>query len=109
MMGRNPGDGMDDLDKELVDLENVHVFYFERSSSGHIARISTRDPGRETSKMYMNKNISWLCELKKELGTQCHGRRFLVWRWEQAATQCVGEKWTGKTQNNTGWKKNRKK
>ena len=79
MMGRNPGDGMDDLDKELVDLENVHVFYFERSSSGHIAKISTRDPGRETSKMYMNKNISWLRELKKELGTQCHGGRFLVW------------------------------
>ena len=51
--------------------------------------------------MYMNKNIAWLRDLKKELRTQCHGRRFRVWRWEQAVTQCVWEKWTEKAQKSS--------
>ena len=35
------------------------------------------------------KNVAWLRNLKKELGTQFHGRRFRVWRWEQAVVQCL--------------------
>ena len=35
----------------------------------HIAIISTRDPTKEISRMYMNKIIAWLHDLKKELGT----------------------------------------
>ena len=46
----------------------------------------------------------WLGNLKKKLGTQCHGRRFRVWRWEQAVAQCIGEDWTEKAQNNMGWR-----
>ena len=71
---------------------------------GHIARITTRDPGRETSRMYVNRNIALLRDLKKELGTQCHGRRFRVSRWEQAVAQCIGEKGVYKAQSNTGWR-----
>ena len=33
---------------------------------GHIARIATRDPMRETSKLFMHRNIAWLRSLKKE-------------------------------------------
>ena len=59
--------------------ETYFAQYF--SWCGHVARISTRYPTRETSRMYMNKNIAWLHDLKKELGTQCQGHRFRVWRW----------------------------
>ena len=81
--------------------------YFARYFSwcGHIARISTRDPTRETSRMYMNKNIAWLHDMKKELCAQFHGRRFRVWRLEQMVTRCVGEKWTERAQNFVGWRK----
>ena len=82
--------------------ETYFAQYF--SWCGHIARITTRDPGRETSKMYMNKNIAWLRDLNKELGTQCHGRRFRVWTWELAVAQCFGEKWVEKARSNTGWR-----
>ena len=43
---------------------------------GHIARITTRDPKRETSKLFLHKNNAWLRSLKKETGTQCHGTPF---------------------------------
>ena len=35
---------------------------------GHIARITTRDPGRETSRMYMNKHVAWLRDFLKGAG-----------------------------------------
>ena len=56
------------------------VTYFARYFSwcGHIARITTRDLGRETIRMCMNKNRAWPRNLKKELGTQCRGRRLRV-------------------------------
>ena len=42
--------------------------------------------------------------LKKELGTQSHGRRFRVWRWEQSVAQCLGDDWTEKAQNKNQWR-----
>ena len=35
---------------------------------GRIARITTRDPGRETSRMYMNKNIAFSSGFEKGIG-----------------------------------------
>ena len=72
----------------------------------HNARLATRDPARETSKMFLNENMTCLRNLKEELGTQCHGRRFRVWRWEQAAAQCIGDDWTVQAQSTTGWRAN---
>ena len=55
--------------------ETYFASYF---SCGHIAHITMRDPKRDTSKLYLHKNMAWLRSLKKELGTQCHGRSFRV-------------------------------
>ena len=71
---------------------------------GHIAKITTRDPTRETSKLFLHKNTAWLRSLKKELGTQCHGRRFRVWRWEQAVAQWLEDEWVSTGQNSTVWR-----
>ena len=52
----------------------------------------------------MMKNMVWLRNLKKELGSQCHGRRCRVWRWEQAVAQCVGTDWTNVAHDRMGWR-----
>ena len=48
------------------------------------------EPMRETSRPHMRKQMERLRNLKKGVGSQCHGRRVSVWRWEQAVAQCVG-------------------
>ena len=57
-----------------------------------------------TSRILMLKNMEWLRNLKKELGSQCHGRRFRVWRWEQAVAQCVGTEWVNVAQDRVAWR-----
>ena len=63
-----------------------------------------RDPNRETSNLFLHKNMAWLRGLKEELGTQYHGRRFGVWRWEQAVAQCHGDEWVKLAQNSIVWR-----
>ena len=79
--------------------------YFARYFSwwGHIARIATRDPMSETSKLFLHKNNAWLRSLK-EMGTQCHGRRIRVWICLQAVDQCLGEEWAKMVQNSAAWR-----
>ena len=40
-------------------------------------------------------------EPEEGTGHPCHGRRFRVWRWEQAVVQCLGDEWVKVAQNNT--------
>ena len=82
---------------------------------GHVARMTVIDPMRETNRLFVHKNMEWLRNLKKEVGTQCHGRRLTVWMWEQAVAQCVGTdltkvpqdraEWRSKVNDMTEWKK----
>ena len=58
----------------------------------------------ETSTLFLHKNVARLRNLKKELGTQCHGRRFRVWRCKQAVVQCLGDEWVNVAQNNAVWR-----
>ena len=74
------------------------------SSCGHVARLTKVDPQRETSRIYIPNYMEWLRSLKKELGSQCHGRRFRVLRWEQAVAQCVGTDWTNVAQDRMEWR-----
>ena len=69
---------------------------------GHNARMAKRDPARETSKMFLEQKKHDVAAQFDN--TQCHGRRFRVWRWEQAVAQCIGDNWTEKAQSNTGWR-----
>ena len=71
---------------------------------GHVARVTNMDPKRATSRIFTLKNMKWLRRLKKELGSQCHGRRFRQWRWEQAVAQCVGTEWVKVAQDRAAWR-----
>ena len=72
-------------------MRSIFASYF--SWCGHIARIATRDPKRETNDTSAAQKHCLVAELKQDMGTQCHGRRFRVWRWEQAADQRLGVEW----------------
>ena len=82
--------------------EMYFASYF--SWCGHVARLTKADPQRETSQIFTMKNMEWLRNLKEELGSQCHGRRFGVWRWEQAVAQCVRIGRTNVAQDRLGWR-----
>ena len=60
------------------------------SGCGHMTWMTMVEPLKETSRTSMHNNMEWLRNLMKEVCSQCHGRRFRVWTWEQAAAQCVG-------------------
>ena len=82
--------------------EEYSANYF--SLCGHVARMTINDPKRETSRMYVNKNMEWLRNLKKEVGSQSHRRLFRVWSWEQAVAQCVGTEWMKMAQDRAVWR-----
>ena len=88
--------------KTLHGDEMYFASYF--SWCGNAARLTKADPQRETSRIFMMKNMVWLRNLKKELGSQCHGRRCRVWRSEQAVAQCVGTDWTNVAHDRMGWR-----
>ena len=72
---------------------------------GHVARV-TKKWARNVKRVriFTLKNMEWLRTLKNELGSQYHGRRFRVWRWEQAAAQCVGTEWVKVAQDRMVWR-----
>ena len=71
---------------------------------GHVARVTNKDPKRATSRIFTLKNMEWLRRFKKEPGSQSHGRRFRLWRWEQAVVQCVGTEWVKVAQDRAAWR-----
>ena len=50
------------MDKAAQELQGKAASYF--SWCGHIARITTRDPSREASKLFLHKTLAWLRSLK---------------------------------------------
>ena len=82
--------------------ETYFASYF--SWCGNVARLTKADPKREMSQIFMQKNLEWLRNLKTELGSQRHGRRFRVWRREQAVVQCAGTDWTKLAQDRLAWR-----
>ena len=80
------------------DAETYFASYF--SWCGHVA---VTDTTRGTSGLYMHKNMEWLRKMRKEVGSQYHGRRSRVWRREQAVAQCAGTEWTKVARDRTAW------
>ena len=45
-----------------------------------------------------------LRNLNKEVGSQSYGRRFRVWRWDQAVALCAGTEWTKVAEDRATWR-----
>ena len=82
-------------------LPHGHETYFASYFSwcGHCT-----DHDERSEKGIKQENMVWLQSLTKELGSQCHGRRFRVWRWEQAMAQCLGNKLVNVAQHSIVWR-----
>ena len=48
-----------------------------------MARLAKYDPERNTLRVLRHRNIASLKVFEEKYGTQGHGRRFRVWRWER--------------------------
>ena len=51
--------------------------------AGHLARMREYDKHRVAAMELRRKDRNFLKHLEKTQGSQCHGWRFHVWRWER--------------------------
>ena len=51
--------------------------------AGHVARMIQYDPGRPTLRILRHKDWDWIRSISKQFGSQLHGKRLHVWRWER--------------------------
>ena len=78
-------------------LSQVH------SWAGHVARFQAYAPHRWALRALTYRNIQYLHKLDQMTGSQCHVRRFRVWRWEQQFSRHYGPKWMQETLDNEQW------
>ena len=70
---------------------------------GHVARMGTWAPQRLVYKVARYKDSSYLKFLVQTYGSQHHGRKFKVWRWEQPFTKFLGSNWRDLAQDTETW------
>ena len=78
-------------------LKTIH------SWAGHLGRMILYDRDRLVSRSLLHKNRKYLLALEASTGSQCHGRRFHVWRWERNLYEFYGPDWLERTYNNDDW------
>ena len=78
------------------------------SWAGHVSRMRQYDEQRLTYRVFNHRCWDWICSVASaNHGSQLHGRRFKVWRWEGAVynffqTGC----WEDAAQDRLGWDAN---
>ena len=78
------------------------------SSAEDVGRMSAYDPTRVALQSSQHKGRQYLLSLQAELGQQCHGKRFHIWRWEKMCDQYFGEDWMQITLESDCWNDNLK-
>ena len=73
------------------------------SWAGHVARFQAYAPNRWALRALTYRNIKYLHTLEQMTGSQCHARRFRVWRWEQQFTRHYGPNWMQETLDSEQW------
>ena len=73
--------------------------------AGHVARMVQYDARRLTYKLLQYKSWDWIQNISKENGgSQLHGRRLHVWRWEWPVCKFFGKQsWQAAAQDKTSW------
>ena len=82
---------------DTVALRQAHTW------AGHFGRMALYDKTRWAYRALKHRNYEYLCALQQEFGSQCHGRRFHVWRWERAFYSYYGPDWQSATLDPEGW------
>ena len=71
--------------------------------AGHVARFSKWAPNRLAYKILQYRGIRYLNTLQRMYGSQCHGKKFKVWRYEQQFTRVFGADWQTVALNSETW------
>jgi len=68
--------------------------------AGHVARL----PNTRLTKQIMQwRNYDWILQQVAIHGSQLHGRRLHIWRWERIMYKCAGLEWEEAAQDRRGW------
>lgn len=78
-------------------LQEVH------SWAGHVARFRVYAPQRWAFQALSVKGLQYLRALERATGSQCHPKRFRVWRWEQQFSRYYGDNWMEQTLDQEAW------
>ena len=73
--------------------------------AGKVARLAAKDPERLTYQVLVHRNWEWIKNVSvKNNGSQLHGRRLRIWRWERPLYKYHGEiPWELVAQNEEMW------
>ena len=73
--------------------------------AGHVARMRQYDSQRVTYRILQHKSWEWIYKTSQEFGgSQLHGKRFHVWRWERPVYKFFGSSsWQEAAQDNVLW------
>ena len=73
--------------------------------AGFLARLSTVEPDRFTSKAFVYKDWNWIQNTiaSQNRGRQLHGKYLYTWRWERPIYNCYGTNWQSLAQDRTAW------
>ena len=61
--------------------------------AGHVARFAKSQDFRLASKVLKYRGVQYLKTLEDLYNSQCHSKRFKVWRWEQQFVRAFGRNW----------------
>ena len=85
------------IDIDLMQRQLVHEW------AGHVARLPTWRPGCLTSRILEWRDRNWLDEIAIKEGSQMHGRRLRVWRWEEQVSNKFGGDWRKTAKDKDAW------
>ena len=73
--------------------------------AGHVARIQTYDKDRITHRVLQHKSWDGITKIQESnSGSQLHGRKLKVWRWEAPLYKLFGrQSWQELAQDKTAW------
>ena len=72
--------------------------------AGHVARFGHWAADRLAWRVLKFRDSQYLSKVKAIYGTQCHGKRFHCWRWEQQLSQFLGPEWGQTARDEEGWR-----
>ena len=75
--------------------------------AGHVSRFSAWAPNRLALKALLFRGARYLHEVQAMFGSQCHGKKFKVWRWEQQFARQLGKEWMESALDEEAWKDGR--
>ena len=115
---KDPGESVGDFvhrgNSILCNLKKLHqttpwdqvAHGYNFSWAGHLARFTQWSPHRIALRVLHWRNWKYLQRLQASEGSQCHGRRLRIWRWERGFYK-FWQDWEQAAKDKQSWEKYR--